>query len=210
MWLRMNKTVSTDHGYYAKGIRYDLPETTVNNLPKGSFEETCAPWNDNVDFSAIMKAKVSTEIENIHQAIACIEKHIEYLQAKLTTEISTTTALQEKASGLKTDLDTKTDKYNTTIKDTGKNAQKRANKLIIEIHQVRREFTESDLHRQWHGGTVNVLLAEIELKRLDIEDKKKELKNYEIEKTKLSLQEGSARTEGNEIAEGSPVPAVEG
>ena len=70
MWITMLKTYSGPAGVFAKGCRYDLPESTVEQLTakqgcvdKKLYEESCAPWEDGVDQQALRAAEAQQQYE---------------------------------------------------------------------------------------------------------------------------------------------------
>ena len=45
MWIRMKTTYTGPAGAFIGDAPYDLPEDTLKQLPKGSYEQTKAPWD---------------------------------------------------------------------------------------------------------------------------------------------------------------------
>ncbi len=45
MWVQMKETYIGPAGMFLKDGPYDLPKSTIKRLPKGSYKETCAPWD---------------------------------------------------------------------------------------------------------------------------------------------------------------------
>jgi len=56
MWIIMTGTYAGNHGQFVKGVKYDLPADVIAELPKGSWNQTCAPWDEHKDLKAIKAA----------------------------------------------------------------------------------------------------------------------------------------------------------
>jgi len=56
MWIEMLKTYSGIAGLFLAAIKYDLPEATLDNLPKDSFKSVPSPWYTRKTKQATTKA----------------------------------------------------------------------------------------------------------------------------------------------------------
>jgi len=66
MWILMKVIYTGPLGIFLKGNKYDLPADIVKKLPKNSYEQTCAPWDEHIDKKAAEKNK---QLEDAHAAI---------------------------------------------------------------------------------------------------------------------------------------------
>lgn len=45
MWITMTQTYVGPLGLFAAGLKYDLPDSTIKQLPGGSYHKIPAPWD---------------------------------------------------------------------------------------------------------------------------------------------------------------------
>ena len=82
MWIIMKKTYSGALGLFPKGMKYDLPESKVEQLPKRSYKESVPPWEEHTDTSAIELAAARKTASNNLALVGILETAIEKANAK--------------------------------------------------------------------------------------------------------------------------------
>ena len=63
-WIKIKRTFNVGTALYVKDERRQLDEAAIKTLPKGSFQKTCAPEDDNVDTVAVKLADRKAETDS--------------------------------------------------------------------------------------------------------------------------------------------------
>jgi len=166
MWIKMLKTYAGPLGVFPAGQKFDLPESTVQQLKKekASFIKTGAPWDEQKDEVAILAAK---DKGNALYALSRADK----LQAeadRLLQQADDLVAIvsQNQTASQKADADAKKaiekSKANTASKGLAKKA-----------FELARKAETRDLISQKVQGEFQVARAVAGLKRIEAEDAKK-------------------------------------
>ena len=90
MWILIKKTHSGPAGFFESGRKFDLPEATIEQLPKKYYKETCPPWEEQTDKKLIARNKAEAEFLRLQQTANDLRLRLEEI-------INTITALAEQA-----------------------------------------------------------------------------------------------------------------
>lgn len=137
MWIIMKKTYSGPWGLFPKGLKYDLPEATIEHLPKKSYKECKPPWEEQTDPKAIELAAARKTAANNLALVKMLESAIEKAKPRIAELV--TIAAQKQAesddANKKADAAVKAaEKKNATADDKAKafNLANEANRKAFE------------------------------------------------------------------------------
>lgn len=82
MWVEIKKSYYGPLGSFHAGRKYDLPDRTVERLPKKYYRETCAPWDEGKDVKAIAAADLRIRALNAKAQAKELASQVEALKQK--------------------------------------------------------------------------------------------------------------------------------
>ncbi len=83
MFIKMKDTYQGSVGLFIKDQRYDVPMDIIKLLPKGSFEECKAPWDEHVDEEAVQIAEADAEAKKARLFADKLQTETEQARGKI-------------------------------------------------------------------------------------------------------------------------------
>lgn len=180
MWIRMRDTYSGSAGLFLKDMRYDVPDDLLKLLPKGSYEKTCAPWDDHVDKQAVELTAAQNKANDLQGGAERLAAKAEELKQKADSLVKP--VAQKQAEAKKTEQLAKQEiARSEKAAENAKKAPSEQNtelaaKLKRKAWWLARKSERKDAEFQLAHSEFAAVLARGELKRLDAEEAKRQAK----------------------------------
>lgn len=170
MWIKMKETYSGVVGLYPKGMKYDLPETTVKQLPKSFYEKTVAPWNEQKDTSAIELALAKKIAANNIVFVGMLESAIEKAKPQLAELVTLDETKQ-------TELDDANEAANAAARAAEeKNATAKDKAKVLNLGYI---AEEKELEAQKVRGQLLIASADIGLIERELDEARRAVEEAE-------------------------------
>ena len=203
----MKKTYSGPLGSFFAGQKYDLPESTVKQLRKSYYKETCAPWDEGKDVKAIEQAQLVAEAKDVKVWADVLADRADEAKQKADSLLAGVSAKQDearKAEQAAKAAIARADKADEHAKKRpSDNAAAKAIELKRIAYQLAMEHERKSLEFQKAHAELSAAIAESGLKQLEAEDAERKAKE-------LAGQAGiefEEQTKDDPVAEGQAVPA---
>ncbi len=179
MWIKMKSTCEGSAGMFIKGDKYDLPPGVVKLLPKGEYEDICAPWDEHKDEDAARLYSLQGQLEGLRSKAERLANEIEADRRKadkLVAESAQTQAIADEAGITAKKAVDDAQKENATDDD------KREALRMARIDEIK------DAQDMKVKALLQVQLAEIRLKVLDAGDVQTEIEQVESQIAELTAK----------------------
>ena len=214
MWIIMRKTYSGPLGVFFRGQKCDLPESTIKQLRKSYYKETCAPWDEGKDVKAIEQAQLVSEAKDAQTRAKLLADKADEAIQKADSLIAGVSAKQSEIG--KTEQAAKTaiaraDKAaEHADKQPSVKSLAKATELIAIAHQLDSDSERKELESQKANAELTAAIAESGLKQLEAKDAKRKAKEL-AEQAGIKIDEPvdepvDGQVDGA-VAEGQAVPA---
>lgn len=178
MWIKMKGTYAGNAGQFLKGMQYDVPDDLLKLLPKGSYEETCAPWDKHVDKQAIELTTAQNKVNDLQVRAERFQAEAEELKQKADSLVAVVAKRQAEAKkaeqAAKQEIARAEKAAKNAEKAPSEDNRKKAADLKAKAWQLAREAERKDAEFQLAHSELSSALARAELKRLDAENAKKQ------------------------------------
>ena len=214
MWIIMRKTYSGPLGSFFAGQKYDLPESTVKQLKKSYYKETCAPWDEGKDVKAISQAQLVAEAKDVKVWADVLADRADEAKQKADSLVDGVSAKQNEArkaeQAAKTAIARADKAAEHADKQPSAKSLAKATKLIAIAHQLDSDAERKNLEFQKAYAELSAAIAESGLKQLEAEDAKRQAKELAgqagIEFEEQIDESVDGQVDGA-VAEGQAVPA---
>ena len=180
MWIIMRKTYSGPLGSFFRGQKYDLLESTVKQLRKSYYKETCAPWDEGKDVKAISQAQLVSEAKDVKVWADVLADRADEAKQKADSLVAGVSAKQDEArkaeQAAKTAIARADKAAEHAKKQPSDNAAAKATELNRTSHQLVMEHERKSLEFQKAHAEMSAAIAESGLKQLEAEDAKRKAK----------------------------------
>ena len=195
MWIEMTRTYAGVAGIFARGIKFDLPEATVEQLPKKSWKKSKPPWEDNTDQDAIKQAEA--------------RQGYEIAKAKAELLAGAASAMRQAADACVKPV-TEAQAVAKIAEDKALKAKELAEKKGATNKQKRRacglarEHERADALFRFAMSKMQGLLAQVMLKRLEAEDAQTEAQRLANQLGLVEAEASADTSEPDVESEGPP------
>ncbi len=193
MWIKFKKTYSGHLGFFEGGIKKDLPESIVNQLPKKFYQKTCAPWEEQTDPAALAviaaHAKAAEAVQ-LAEKLRKIADEADRYRDELVPVATEKQDASDKAGQAAEQAVAAAKKAD--IKSKSENEKKKYRALLARANELVAVHNRADLESQKASGLLTAAIADAGLKHLDANAAKAEADQLAAEADQLAKAKAAA------------------